>query len=195
MYVYLTCFTRQIGIAGSCNFRVLSGPHPNLSIYFLGNIQIGTKNVLEGKLCLERNLKPDLGKQFCVNPYSPPPPPPGGKESDPAIGAKKSLLISARDHLRTNENRTDRLGWGHRRRIKTEAKAKVVAAAWGTKLIQFIVAIWYQDDLKKRIKLILFFKATWCKISSAANNWRRPLPSLMFKFFGWGYSSQPGSIF
>ena len=74
MYVYLNCFTRQISFAGRRNFRVLSGPHPNLSIYFLGNIQIGTKNVLEGKLCLERNLKPDLGKQFYVNPYSPPPP-------------------------------------------------------------------------------------------------------------------------
>ena len=36
----------------------------------------------------------------------------------------------------------------HRRRIKTEEKAKVVAAAWGAKLIQFLaaLAILYQDD-------------------------------------------------
>ena len=39
-----------------------------------------------------------------------------------------------------------------RRRIKTEEKEKVVAAAWGTELIQFYaaLAILHQDDLKKR---------------------------------------------
>ena len=43
--------------------------------------------------------------------------------------------------------------WGgqHRRRIKTEEKARVVAAVWGTELIQFIAAltILHQDDWKK----------------------------------------------
>ena len=41
----------------------------------------------------------------------------------------------------------------HRRRIKTEKKEKVVAAAWGTELIQFVAAITvlYQDSLKNRI--------------------------------------------
>ena len=44
--------------------------------------------------------------------------------------------------------------WGsaaHRRRIKKEEKAKVVATVWGTELIQFLVvlAIFHKDDLKK----------------------------------------------
>ena len=39
----------------------------------------------------------------------------------------------------------------HRRRINTDEKAKVVAAAWGIELIQFIaaLAVFHQDDLKK----------------------------------------------
>ena len=39
----------------------------------------------------------------------------------------------------------------HRRWIKTKEKAKVVAAVWGTTLIQFhvLLAILHQDDLKK----------------------------------------------
>ena len=39
----------------------------------------------------------------------------------------------------------------HRRRIKTEEKAKVVAAVWGTELIKFLAALafFHQDDLKK----------------------------------------------
>ena len=43
---------------------------------------------------------------------------------------------------------------GHRRRIKTEAKAKVVASVWGTEFIQFLaaLAIFYQDDLKTGMK-------------------------------------------
>ena len=37
------------------------------------------------------------------------------------------------------------------RKIKSEAKAKVVAAVWRTELIQFLdaLAILHQDDLKK----------------------------------------------
>ena len=48
----------------------------------------------------------------------------------------------------------------HSRRIKTEEKAKVVAAAWGAELIQFLaaLAVLHQDDLKKRINKI---KAAW----------------------------------
>ena len=40
----------------------------------------------------------------------------------------------------------------HRRRIKTEEKAKVVAAVWGTELIQFLATldIFYQDDFEKK---------------------------------------------
>ena len=42
-------------------------------------------------------------------------------------------------------------GTAYRRRIKTEEKARVVAAVWGTELIQFIAAltILHEDDLKK----------------------------------------------
>ena len=45
---------------------------------------------------------------------------------------------------------------GYIRRINTEEKAKVVAAAWGKELIQFLaaIAILHQDDLKKRINRI-----------------------------------------
>ena len=48
----------------------------------------------------------------------------------------------------------------HRRRMTTEAKAKVVAAACGTELIQFLAALAFlhQDDLKKRMNKIT---ATW----------------------------------
>ena len=39
----------------------------------------------------------------------------------------------------------------HRSRINTEDKAKVVAAVWGTELIQFLAAltVLHQDDRKK----------------------------------------------
>ena len=37
----------------------------------------------------------------------------------------------------------------HKRRIKTEEKAKVVAAVWGTECNQAVVAILHQVDLKK----------------------------------------------
>ena len=45
----------------------------------------------------------------------------------------------------------------HRRRIKTEEKAKVVADVQGTELIQFLaaLAIFHQDDLKKRMNRII----------------------------------------
>ena len=48
----------------------------------------------------------------------------------------------------------------HRRMINTEEKAKVVAAAWGMELIQFLaaLAILNQDDLKKRMNRTT---ATW----------------------------------
>ena len=41
----------------------------------------------------------------------------------------------------------------HRRRIKTEEKAKVVAAIWGTEFIQLLAAlgVFHQDDMKKRM--------------------------------------------
>ena len=44
----------------------------------------------------------------------------------------------------------------HRRRIKIEDKTKVIGAIWGTELIQFLaaLAIFHQDDLKKRMNRI-----------------------------------------
>ena len=41
----------------------------------------------------------------------------------------------------------------HKRRINTEKKAIVVAAAWGTELIQFFAAtaIFHEDNLKNRM--------------------------------------------
>ena len=40
----------------------------------------------------------------------------------------------------------------HRRRIKTEVKAKVVAVIWGTGLIQFLAAldIFHQHDFEEK---------------------------------------------
>ena len=40
----------------------------------------------------------------------------------------------------------------HRRRIKTGEKGKVVAAVWGTELIQFLeaLAIFHQDDFEEK---------------------------------------------
>ena len=87
----------------------------------------------------------------------------------------------------------------HRRRIKTEEKAKVVATAWGTEWIQFLdaIAILHQDELKKGmnssyssyrsgaihpirhiflVQFIQFFQSSWCKIASAARNWINYFP-------------------
>ena len=56
-----------------------------------------------------------------------------------------------------------------RRRIYTEEKEKVVAAVWGTELIQFIatLAILYQDEFilffSVLVQFMLFFKSSWCK--------------------------------
>ena len=43
----------------------------------------------------------------------------------------------------------------HRRRIKTDDKEEVAAAAWGAKLIQFLaaLAILHQEALNNRMKL------------------------------------------
>ena len=53
-------------------------------------------------------------------------------------------MAEVRHHWRIEMHR-------ERRIIKTEEKAKVVAAIWGTELIQFLaaLAILHQDDWKK----------------------------------------------
>ena len=62
----------------------------------------------------------------------------------------------------------------HRRRIKTEEKAKVVAAAWGAELIQFLaaVAILHQEDLKNRMKssLVSMQCCRGCGVSAGGNS-------------------------
>ena len=52
----------------------------------------------------------------------------------------------------------------HRRRLNTEEKAKVVAAAWGTALILLLapLAILHQDDLKKRMNRIMAIWQNGC---------------------------------
>ena len=90
-------------------------------------------------------------------------------------------------------DRVKALGSHLRRQIYTEEKAKVVAAVWGTELIQLLAAqaILHQYDLKNRmnsyfssfhpdaiypflyiirVQLILFFISSWCKIASAERN-------------------------
>ena len=75
-----------------------------------------------------------------------------------------------------------------RKRIYTEEKANVVAAVWGTELIQFLalLAILHQDDLKNkmnasflhiiRVQFILFFISSWLKTASAAKNLIKSVP-------------------
>ena len=81
-----------------------------------------------------------------------------------------------------------------RRRIKTEEKAKVVIAAWGAALIQFLaaLAILHQENLKNRMNCTRriwrkgWIKSSWCKMASAARNWiiqRRHLASLLYLSF------------
>ena len=46
------------------------------------------------------------------------------------------------------------LGANHRRRINTKEKANVVAAVWGTELIQFLaaLAIFHQDKYEEKVE-------------------------------------------
>ena len=80
----------------------------------------------------------------------------------------------------------------HRRRIKTEEKAKVVASVWGKNLfncchasyfayddLNYRVYMWnkgHKDDLKAKDEFILFFKIVIGKTASAARNWIHPTP-------------------
>ena len=55
----------------------------------------------------------------------------------------------------------------HTRSTYAEEKAKVVAASWGTELLQFLAApaIFPQDELKKRLICTLFLQLVPVKIS------------------------------
>ena len=59
--------------------------------------------------------------------------------------------ISRSSPLGSYQGRIHNKTSNHRRRIKTEAKAKVVAAVWGTEIIQFVaaLAILYKDDFEE----------------------------------------------
>ena len=64
----------------------------------------------------------------------------------------------------------------HRRRIRTEEKAKVVAAVLHWMIL--IIGWLYQDDLKEKDEFILFFKIVIGKIASAAKNWIHFYPQI-----------------
>ena len=54
-------------------------------------------------------------------------------------------------------------GHWHRRRIKTEEKAKVVASLWGAEFIQFLaaLAILPRKILKNRMNSSFSFESSW----------------------------------
>ena len=59
-----------------------------------------------------------------------------------------------------------------RRRIKTEEKAKVVAAVWGKEFIQFLaaLAILPRTVLKKRMNSSFSFRPSWCNSSYSSKS-------------------------
>ena len=77
------------------------------------------------------------------------------KSSAPGKGVRNRLWYCIKEHPRSQFTQPSPGGGGgsfgltfggnksakHRRRIKTEEKAKVVAAVWGTELIQFLAAL------------------------------------------------------
>ena len=60
----------------------------------------------------------------------------------------------------------------HRRRIDTDAKAKVVASVWGAEFIQFLAAqaCLLQSIWKNRLNFILFCQIDGGQIASVARN-------------------------
>ena len=62
--------------------------------------------------------------------------------------------------------------YSHRRRIQTEAKAKVVVSVWGAEFIQFLaaLAVFLSVDLEEKVEILLFFQIDRGKIVSAAKN-------------------------
>ena len=59
------------------------------------------------------------------------------------------------------------LGLDHKRRIKTEEKAKVVVSVWGEEFIQFLAAtaILPRTILNNRMNSSFSFKPSWCNSS------------------------------
>ena len=85
---------------------------------------------------------------------------------------------------------------GHRRRINTEEKAKVVAALWGAEFVQFLSALavftvkrfeeydeLQQDDLKKRMNSSDSSKSSLYKINGAARNLIHSVPQTQVTTF------------
>ena len=70
-----------------------------------------------------------------------------------------------------SNNRETEDQWEHRRRIKSEAKAKVVASAWGEEFIQFLasLAILPRIILKNMMNSSFSFKSFWCNSSYSSN--------------------------
>ena len=70
------------------------------------------------------------------------------------------------DTLRNKMNQRE-----HRRFIKTEEKAKVVASVWGEECIQFLaaLAILQRKIWKNRMNSSFSFKSSWCNTSYNLN--------------------------
>ena len=89
---------------------------------------------------------------------------------------------------------------GHRRRINTEEKAKVVAAVWGNKTVSIPCrASYFVLGWLVLVRFILFFisswckyfKSSWCKIADAARNWVNSAPKAAATTFA--FSSMRGA--
>ena len=73
----------------------------------------------------------------------------------------------------------------HRRRIKTEEKAKVVASVWVKEIIQFcvVLAILPRTLLKNEMNSSFSFKSSWCNSSHNSNRENSQRGKELNKFF------------
>ena len=89
--------------------------------------------------------------------------------------------------------------------INAEEKAKVVAAVWGTEIIQFlaVLATWHQDDFEEQddpflqiilAQFMLFFKSSLCKTASAERNLLNSVPQTAAMTFAFFFCIYPTSI-
>ena len=89
----------------------------------------------------------------------------------------------------------------HRRRIKTEEKAKVVVSVWVSEFIKFLaaLAVLHKDDSKNRMNCTRMICFVLGKIDRAARNLinlppkqqRRPSPFLLYYYLSFFYALKP----
>ena len=75
------------------------------------------------------------------------------------VQIKKTTSPTARCYCQKNQRKKQKRGKGlGKKKDKDRKKAKVVAAIWGKKCIQFLatLAILHQDDFEEQDELILF---------------------------------------